>query len=328
MNSLIKEKTISVTGGTGHLGINLIKELLLQGFVVKALIRHSSYPIVHENLRWIEGDLNNLTALEKLTDKCDAIVHAASAISLGEKKQDLVYEVNVTGTQNLLKTCLDKPIRFIYISSSTVVEDPINDEVFNENRSYRVDQSFYYAWTKALAEKQVLESEVKHNLDACIIRATAIIGPEDHAPSPFGKTIRDLNLGKLPFITQGGYNLIDVRDLSTTIVSSISRASKGGIYLVGGEYTSLVNLAKMANKTKIPSSLSIDFLFKLLPLIRLYEKLFPLKWPITKESLSTLKNAPKKMDCSKAIQELGHKNRPIQESINDLIVWFHKNNKS
>ena len=325
---MVKQKTISVTGGTGHLGINLIKELLQQGFIVKALIRHSSFPIIHKNLSWIEGDLNNLNMLEKLIDKCEAVIHSASAISLGEKKQDLVYEVNVTGTQNLLATCLDKPVRFIYISSSTVAEDPVKDEIFNENRSYKADKSFYYAWTKAQAEKDVLKYEAEHNLDACIIRSTAIIGPEDHGPSPFGSTIKDLNLGKLPFVTEGGYNMIDVRDLSTTIVSSISRAKKGGIYLVGGEYVGLIDLAKMANKRKVPISLSIDFLVKILPLIRIYEKFIPLKWPISRESLSTLKNAPKKMDCSKAKKELGHKNRPVQESVNDLVEWFHKNNGS
>lgn len=320
-------KSIAVTGGTGHLGFNLIKELLVKNFHVKALIRHSSYPIIHENLTWIEGDLNNLTALEKLIDNCDAIIHSASVISLGEKNQNLVYDVNVTGTKNLLSTCLNKTIRFIYISSSTVVEDPVNDEIFNESRSYKSDKLFYYAWTKALAEKCVLEYEAGHNLDACIIRSTAILGPEDRGPSPFGRTIWDLDQGKLPFITQGGYNMIDVRDLSCTIVSSISKAKKGRVYLVGGEYVSLKELAEMVNNNKIPMLLSINLLVKILPLIRLYEKFFPLKWPISKESLSTLKNAPKNMDCSRAAKELGHKSRPVNQSVNDLLEWFHKNDR-
>ena len=321
-------KFIAVTGGTGHLGINLIKELLRKNFNVKALIRHAAYPFNHENLTWVEGDLDNIKALEKLVDGCHAIIHSASAISLGEKDQDLVYQVNVIGTQNLLKACLNKPIRFLYISSSTVVEDPIEEGLFNEDRPYRVDKSFYYAWTKAVAEQQVLNYESNQNLDACIIRSTAIIGPQDFAPSPFGRTLLDLHLGNLPFITDGGYNLIDVRDLVTTIISSISRAQKGSIYLVGGEYMSLKNLAKMTGKSKVPHSISIDLLIALLPIIRVYEKLFTLKWPITKESLSTLKFAPKNMDCSKAITELGHKNRPLQETINDLIQWFHKNKMS
>ena len=62
--------TIAVTGGTGHLGVNLINQLLNQDFHVRALIRHTSYPIIHENLTWIEGDLNNLTLYVNTLSNC------------------------------------------------------------------------------------------------------------------------------------------------------------------------------------------------------------------------------------------------------------------
>ena len=319
------KKTISITGGTGHLGINLIKALLDQEYLVKALIRHSSFPLIHPGLTWIKGDLNSPKALSSLTDKSDAIIHCASAISLGEMAHDSIYEVNVKGTQNLLKVCLDKAIRFIYISSSTATEDPIKNEVFDENRSYRSDKTFYYAWTKAQAELQVLETIKKNNLDAFIIRPTAIVGPQDPGPSRFGRTILDLHKGKLPFITDGGYNMVDVRDLSHTIINSISKGKKGSIYLTGGQYISLQELARLACPNKIPSVLSLDVLIKFLPVINLYTWFFKLRWPINKESLTTLKYAPKRMDCSKAIKDLGHTNRATQKSVEDLIEWFNEN---
>lgn len=307
------------------MGINLIKALLDQEYLVKALIRHASFPLIHPRLTWIKGDLNNLKALSNLTDKSDVIIHCASAISLGEMDHDSIYEVNVTGTQNLLKACLDKAIRFIYISSSTATEDPLKDEVFDENRSYRSDKTFYYAWTKAQGEIQVLEKIEKNNLDAIIIRPTAIVGPEDPGPSRFGRTILDLHRGKLPFITDGGYNMVDVRDLSQTIINSFLKGKKGSVYLAGGQYISLKELAALSCQTKTPSVLSLELLIRLLPLIKLYEMFFKLKWPINKESLTTLKYAPKRMDCSKAIKELGHNNRATQSSVEDLIEWFNEN---
>ena len=319
------KKTISITGGTGHLGINLIKALLDQEYAVKALIRHSSIPFIHPLLTWVEGDLSNLEALSELTDNIDAIIHCASAISLGEIDRDTVYKVNVTGTKNLIQSCLNKPIRFIHISSSTATEDPVQNEVFNENRSYRSDKAFFYAWTKAQSEIHVLENVEKYDLDAIIIRPTAIVGPEDPGPSRFGRTILDLYRGKLPFITNGGYNMVDVRDLSRTIINSISMAKKGGVYLTGGQYISLKELAGIACPTKIPSLLSLDLLIKFLPFIKIYDRFFKLKWPVNKESLITLKYAPKRMDCSKAIKELGHTNRETQHSIKDLIQWFNEN---
>ena len=322
---MTKPSNIAVTGGTGHLGVNLIKELLRQGYKVCALIRQDSSPFVHDNLTWIQGDLEDLQALTKLVENCQAIIHSASVISLGEKNQDLVFRVNVTGTENLIKICEKTPIRFIYISSSTVATDPVNDEVFNEKRPYRTDKTFFYAWTKALAEQKVLDSVKNKNLDACILRPTAIIGPEDLTPSPFGKTILDMQKGRLPFITDGGYNMVDVRDLSATIISSISKAHKGHIYLLGGLYVSLKDLAKMANDSRIPPALPINLLLALLPVIKAYDKLFPLQWPISKESLTTLKHAPQNMDCSKANSVLGHKNRPVQETVDQLLNWFNNN---
>lgn len=316
---------ISVTGGTGHLGRNLIEMLLQQGNKVKALKRNLETPYQHENLIWVQGDLSDLANLNLLLDNSSAIIHCASAISLGELDQDFIYDVNVTGTSNLLKACSKRDIKLIYISSSTAVQDSIENEIFDENRPYKSDTKFYYAFTKALAEQRVLSEVEKNDLDACIIRPTAIIGPADHVPSRFGLTILDLYKGKLPFITDGGYNMIDVRDLSQTIINCISMGKKGRVYLTGGEYLSLKGLAKLVNPKKIPKCIPVDFLILILPLINLYDKLFKLKWPISKESLYTLKFSPKKMDSSRAIKELLHQPRPVKNTLEDLIKWFNEN---
>ena len=323
---MTKKRTISITGGTGHLGINLVNALLEKGYLVKALIRHSNFPIIHPNLIWIKGDLNNLEALSQLIDQSDAIIHCASAISVGEMEHDLIEEINIKGTQNLVSVCLHKPIRFIYISSSTATMDSLDDEVFDENRPYRSDKTFFYAWTKAQSEIQLREQAEKNDLDVVIIRPTAIIGPEDPSPSKFGRTILDLHKERLPFITDGGYNMVDVRDLSQTIINSISKGKKGGIYLTGGQYISLKELAFLACPTKTPRILSLNLLINLLPLINLYDRIFKLKWPVNGESLNALKYAPKNMNCSKSINELGHTNRATSNSIADLIEWFNKNN--
>lgn len=317
---------ISVTGGTGHLGRNLIDLLLQQGQSVKALKRTAKTPYEHPNLIWVQGDLNDQNALLSLLDNSIALIHSASAISLGELDQEYVFDVNVNGTSNLIKACLGRDIKFIYISSSTSVEDPLENENFDENRPYKTDTKFHYAYTKALAEQEILKAVDLNNLNACIIRPTAIVGPSDHVPSRFGATILDIYKGKLPFITNGGYNMIDVRDLSQTIINSISMGKQGRIYLTGGQYISLEDLSRLINPTKIPMKLSVDFLISILPVINLYDSLFKLKWPVSKESLYTLKFSPKKMDSSRAAKELMHQSRPIKNTIHDLLDWFKEKN--
>jgi len=324
----VKEKKthIAVTGGTGHLGRNLIDLLLKQGQSVKALKRTSKTPFEHPNLTWILGDLNDQDALQTLLGNSNALIHSASAISLGELDQDYVYDVNVNGTSNLIKAALGRDIKFIYISSSTSVTDPLGDEIFDEDRPYKKDTRFHYAYTKAIAEQEVLKAVETNDLNACIIRPTAIFGPTDHIPSRFGATILDIYNRKLPFITDGGYNMIDVRDLSQTIINSISMGKQGGVYLTGGEYISLEDLSKLIKPSKIPMKLSVDLLISILPVINLYDKLFKLKWPVSRESLYTLKFSPKKMDSSKAAKELLHQSRPIKNTIEDLLEWFKEKN--
>jgi len=316
---------IAVTGGTGHLGRNLIEMLLQQGQKVNALKRTAETPFEHTDLNWIQGDLSDQRALNSLLEQSTALIHCASAISLGELDQDLVYKVNVTGTSNLINACSGRNIKFIYISSSTAAKDPADNGLFDENSPYRTDPKFYYALTKSIAEKLVLQAVETQQINACIIRPTAIIGPTDHIPSRFGQTILDLSKGKLPFITDGGYNIIDVRDLSQTIINSISMGKKGRVYLAGGDYISLKELAKIVSPSKIPLSIPVDLLLSFLPLINIYDKLFHLKWPVTRESLITLKFSPKNIDSSRAIRELGHQTRPIKQTLDDLVTWFNEN---
>lgn len=321
----LTKRTVAVTGATGHLGINLIKHLLHRNFKVKALIRKDDPPWLHSELDWIRGDVLNPESLSDLIKDCHYLVHCASAISVGDGNHDLIYRVNVEGTRNLLKCSLKENIRFVYISSSTATEDVKGNDIFDERRPYRKTKSFYYAWTKARAEELVLDYVDQKDLDAFILRPTAIIGPEDPQISRFGRTLLDMHKGELPFITDGGYNMVDVRDLCKTIENSLSKAAKGAVYLTGGHFVTLRELAKMANPSKTPLVLSVKLLLTLLPFINIYDKLFPLRWPVNKESLMTLKNAPKKMNCTKARKELGHSSRPVKESVAELIAWFQKN---
>lgn len=318
---------VAITGGTGHLGNCLIQHLLENDFLVTALYRKSIPKIEHANLTWIRGDVTDVVSLEALIEKASVIIHAASLISISNRDAKEVNRVNVNGTKSILKACENKQIRMIYISSSTAVKETTNGAIYDENRPYKTASDFSYDWSKAQSEQLVLEAIHKKGLDAFILRPTSIIGPPDHRPSYFGQTIKDLSSNTMPITIKGGYNLVDIRDVTQTIINSIKLGTSGEIYLVGGYYMSFKQMAELSNPGRKYFSIPIDVLIGLLPLIKLYEKCFPLKWPITKESLIKVKQAPKNMDSSKAMKQLNHHIRPTSETIYDLLDWFKKNNK-
>jgi len=59
----------------------------------------------------------------------------------------------------------------------------------------------------------------------------------------------------------------------------------------------------------------------------MYQKFVPLRWPINRESLMTIKQGPSRVDSSKAVEQLDHQFRPLQESVRDLIGWMKQNDK-
>lgn len=322
----MQQKKIAITGGSGHLGNCLIQFLLSKGNAVNALYTSNSPSIEHPNLTWIKGDITNRKAINLLLTNCEAVIHSAGMISIGNKNTDEVYRVNVNGTETVVNECLKfSNIRLIHISSSNAVKEGRKNEVFDENRPLKTKLDFTYPFTKAEAEKYVLKAVIEKNLNAIVIRPTSIVGPPDGKPSLLGQTILELKNKKMPAITTGGYNLVDVRDLSNTIINGILTGKQGEIYLVGGEFVTVENIAKASNPEKIPLKISVNLLLLLMPLINVYQKVFHLKWPITKESIQTLKLAPRNMNFSKAVKDLNHNYRPAKESIQDFINWHNQN---
>lgn len=318
---------IGITGGSGHLGGCIIQKLLEQKYYVKALYFNSKPYIKHKNLSWIQGNITNSQDINEFVVNTSVIIHCAGFISLEKQDKNQVYHINVKGTIKVIEACVKNKVKLIHISSSAAVKDDPVNEVFDENRVYKTNQDTPYSWTKALAEQKILNAVISDQLKAFIIRPTAIVGPPDFGPSHFGQTIKDMFYGKLPMITTGGYNIVDIRDLSKTIINSISKGKQGEIYLVGGHYTSFQKVAQLANPNRKMICISLDLVILFMPFIKLYSRVFPMKWHISKESLKTVKNAPLKVDSSKAAEHLNHHIRPISETINDLVEWFKNENK-
>ncbi len=318
---------IAVTGSTGHLGSVLVPMLSQQGYQLNCLFRTTRLSEESNQIRWVRGDLKDVERLESLFEGVEILIHCASVISIGEDNRKDVYEININATEKLIDHCVEKKIRLVYISSSTATMPNNPERVLDEKSPLIHSNEFFYGWTKARAEERVLNAVSNQGLDAVILRPTALIGPPDLQPSRFGRTIVDLYTGRLPMISSGGYDLLDIRDFSQTVINSMDRARKGEVYVTGGQFYALKELARIVNPSRIPPVISMKLLLIMLPLIRVYQKFVPLRWPINRESLLTIKRGPRRVDSTKAIEQLGHRCRPLEESVRDLILWMKRNDK-
>ena len=126
--------------------------------MLNCLYRKTKPPLESRHLNWVRGDLKQAEQLDPLFEKTGVLIHCASVISIGEGNQDEVYETNVIATEKLIRQCLEREVRLVYISSSTATR-PLPDDGILDEASPRVNsKDFFYGWTKARAEERIMHS--------------------------------------------------------------------------------------------------------------------------------------------------------------------------
>lgn len=162
-------KIAAVTGATGFVGKHLVRELVAQGFQVKALTRRPQPET--ENITWIEGDLENIPALRQLVENADVLFHLAGLVK-AQVREDF-NRVNSRSVQILLKVIQASPANphFILLSSLAARERYLSS----------------YAESKRKGEE--ILAEHAGSVPWTILRPPGIYGPEDRETLKIFKAI-------------------------------------------------------------------------------------------------------------------------------------------
>ncbi|RKX34775.1 MAG: epimerase, partial [Thermotogae bacterium] len=111
---------ILVTGATGHIGNVLVRSLLKKGYSVRAMVapREDTLPLQNLDVEIVRGDIRDSEFVLNSCRNVEAVFHLAGVISILPTKKRLVYEVNVNGTNNVLRACERlRTCKLIYTSS-------------------------------------------------------------------------------------------------------------------------------------------------------------------------------------------------------------------
>ncbi|PHZ83826.1 epimerase [Paremcibacter congregatus] len=149
----------AVTGATGFVGKHLVRELVAQGIQVRALTRRPQED--NDNVTWVNGDLDNIAALESLISGADIVYHLAGLVK-ARTKQDFfrVNSESVTTLATLAEKSGKKP-HFILLSSLAARERHLSS----------------YAESKRQGEENLQQSAGE--MPWTILRPPGIYGPED-----------------------------------------------------------------------------------------------------------------------------------------------------
>ena len=319
---------IAVTGASGHIGINLIPELIIKGYKVRILSHRNEEVLKDFEVPVVKGDLLNPESLTPFINGADVIVHLGAVVTI-HKRSPEALKVNVQGTKNLMEAAQKKGVsKFIYFSSIHSLDVNPLDRVLDESRAYNLNSSFDYDHSKVISEQMVLDAHT-NGFETVILNPTSVVGPADYKPSLMGKAIIQLYKGKIPALLKGGYNWVDVRDVVKAILAAIPLSLPQQKFIIGGNWKSMTELGMAVEKTggKACPKLMVPFwtaylgasILSVLPFIHKDDQLF------TKASLQTLQHSHRNISSDKAARMLNFQARPFEETVRDTVEWFKEN---
>jgi nucleoside-diphosphate-sugar epimerase len=232
---------ILVTGGAGFIGSHTVDRLLEGNAEVWVLDDLSSGSLNNlrllkrkSNFHFKRGTVAQYRVLESLTKKADAVIHLAALVSpyLSVKKPEVVNEVNVSGTLNVLRAALKNKLqKVVFASSSSVYGNQNILPISEDNPLHPVTP---YGVSKLAGEKYCGAYYLSHGLNTVSLRYFNVYG-ERQSANPYSGVIaifaKYISKGMRPTIYGNGEqtrDFIHVSDVVTANVQALGSTVRAG----------------------------------------------------------------------------------------------------
>lgn len=232
-------KNILITGVGGHIGLNLLKEVIKKYenvYVLEKSVNKELDSLIKENnIRLFECDLTDRESLLKFKsdlENFDIVLHLAAYVpkSRAADNEELATKVNVNGTMNLAKL-LKKGSRFVFISTCEVYGIPQQETI---KETHPLNPLSYYGKSKVAAENFLKSYAKENNMELAILRLTNVYGPGEVLDRAILNFVKAIVNNQSPVIYGAGSDKRDFLYIEDAVGFIISAIEKGkGIYNIG-----------------------------------------------------------------------------------------------
>ena len=325
-------KTAFVTGSTGLLGNNLVRELVAQGIKVKALARSEEKAKAQFkglNVEIVVGDMNHIEGFAKEFSGVDVLFHTAAFFRdsyKGGSHWDELYRTNVEGSEKLLSHAYKQGIRRVVHTSSIAVLDGPRGALIDETMSRKEEDADDYYKSKILSEKTARDFAKSHpDMIINYVLPGWMFGPGDLGPTSSGQFVLDFLGKKLPGIPPGTFSVVDARDVAYAEIQAARIGRNGERYLAAGRELNMKELISVLSKiSDVPAptkAIPYPLVYVIALLSEGYAKITGQPILLSLGSVRLLKKEAGKSQFNplKSQKELSLQFRPVEDTMTDVL---------
>jgi len=322
---ILVPRTAFVTGATGCVGLNLVEELLAQGWRVIALHRASS------DLKYLRqlpaaralGDITDASSVRRaMPQDVDAVFHVAGDTSLWSKHDAVQDRVNVDGTRNVVGAALERRARRFVHTSSISAYGLQRGRIDERSAQLGRVSPVHYQRSKFLAEEAV-RAGFARGLHAVILNPAGIIGRYD--TRNYARLVSLVAAGTLPGVPPGSLSFCHAREVARAHIAAASRGLAGENYLLGGTDASFLELVReigAALGRPVPGRRTPGWVLRAFSAFGALRSAFTGLPPTLTPEAARMVSRQVFCDCSKAERELGFRSVPLADMVADCVRWL------
>jgi len=250
---------ILVTGGAGFIGRHLVQALVDDGqVIIFDNLSNSSEELLRSisgEFSFVKGDITNFEQISSVVSGVDLVIHLAAMISVNDSitHPEKTKRINVGGTENLLRACVENNVKnFIAASSAAVYGDLQTPEISLDEKS-KTNSISPYGKSKLEMENLIKQFSIDSDLNSIILRLFNSYGKGQSSEyagviSKFAENIRNHE----PLVIFGDglqtRDFVSVVDIVNSIKLAVKKISgkRGAIYnIASGKSITIHELAKL-----------------------------------------------------------------------------------
>jgi dihydroflavonol-4-reductase len=316
--------TTLVTGGTGFLGLHVVRALAARGDRLRLLVRRTSKLDLLSGIEFERalGDVLDSASVRGAMAGVQRVFHVAGVTSMRARDRERVFEVNVAGTRNVLEAAERAGVeRVVHTSSTAAIGPAERGGTADETQPFtggRLGNT--YVNSKHESELEAFR-HAERGLAVVCVNPTFVLGPDD--PGGGGTSnqlVRRFLLRQIPAYVGGALNIVDVRDVAAGHLLADERGKVGERYILGGRNFTLDRLFTDLSRISgvPPPPLRLPGQLTLLGVEALSRAGLPI--PTSPDEVrSGLEWWTYRSD--KAERELGLEARPHEVTLEDAVRW-------